>query len=99
MYLARMPTAITRPVTAQAHLAAGTAARYAKTRAHPQQAVYGASIVIRLDPAATSGCVSESRDDAERPDSRLRRQHSQDIETQPVAGARDRPRRESGSPA
>src|SRR5262245_20956646 len=58
VYLARMPRQITAPVADQYARLSLVTARCARTSAQPQQQVYGESIVMSNDPAATGGIVS-----------------------------------------
>jgi hypothetical protein len=57
LYLARMPAAVTSPAAGHAHHEPRKTARCASTSAQPQQQVYGASMVISAEPAASTGKV------------------------------------------
>src|SRR5262249_28431912 len=58
VYLARMPRPTTSRAAGQAHAAPRKTARWVRTRAQPQQQVYGASMVISVAPAARTDRVS-----------------------------------------
>src|SRR5262245_54290978 len=58
VYLARMPRPTTSPAASHAQIVPRKIARWVRTAAQPQQQVYGASMVIRDEPAARTGSVN-----------------------------------------
>src|SRR5437879_3406209 len=58
VYLARIPRPTTNPASGQAHFPPRHIAWKPKTKAQHQQHVKGASMVISMEPAATTGMVS-----------------------------------------
>src|SRR5262245_50654534 len=60
VYLASAPTPTSSPSAGQAQRGPRNTARWATTKAQPQQQVYGASIVMSEAPAAITGRVRAS---------------------------------------
>ena len=60
VYFARMPRPTTRPAAGHAQRLPRKTAWCPSTSAQPQQQVYGASMVMSDDPAATAGSVRAS---------------------------------------